>query len=382
MGKGILDTLRVLELSDEKGMLCAKLLADMGAETIRVEKPGKEISQTSANAGKHAIGLEIEMEEGRDLLKRLAGISDVFIESYSPGYLSSLGIGYAELSQINPRLVMASITAFGQSGPYRDYQTSELVASALGGQLYVCGEPGKPPLKPFGPLAYYTASLFAANGVMLALGQRNISGKGQYIDISIHECVAATLDPVLIRYFYEGEVMKRSGDLYWNGAFRIFHCKDGYILLSLNWQWETLVEWLESERMAEDLSDQKWRDEPHRRKNIGHIIAVLEKWTLKHNVDELVELGQLMHFPWARVAALPDVVSSPQLNQRGFFPEEMDSVTGERHKYPGSPFIMSRSPLKINHRIPCAGEYNQEVYRNILGLSGAEIERLMRKGVI
>ena len=123
--------------------------------------------------------------------------------------------------------------------------------------MSVCGEPDKPPLKPFGPQAYNTACLFAANGILLALWQRHTSGKGQYIDISVHESVAATLDHVLVRYFYEGEVAQRQGSLYWNKAFRIFPCKDGYILLSLLHQWETLVEWLDSEGMAEDLTGLK-----------------------------------------------------------------------------------------------------------------------------
>jgi crotonobetainyl-CoA:carnitine CoA-transferase CaiB-like acyl-CoA transferase len=214
-----------------------------------------------------------------------------------------LGFDYRTLSQVNPRLIIASITHFGQNGHYKGYKSSDLVDQALGGWLSVTGE-AKSPLKLFGNQAYHTASLFAVNGILLAFWQRHTTGRGQYLDVSIMECVAATLDHVLPRYFYEGIVSGRQGSLHWNNAFRVFACKDGYILLSLHQQWETLVEWLASEGMAVDLTGEKWRDREERNRNIDRIIEVLEKWTLSHKVEELVEKGQLMHFPWAEVTAI------------------------------------------------------------------------------
>jgi len=277
---------------------------------------------------------------------------------------------------------MASITNFGGTGPARNLMSSDLVASALGGQLFVCGEPDKSPLKPFGPQTYLTASLFAANGIMLALWQRHITGNGQQIDISLHECVAATLDHVLVRYFYEGIVAQRRGSLYWNNAFRVFPCQDGYILLSLFQQWETLVEWLDSEGIAGDLTDKKWLDEMEREKNIDHIIAVLEKWTLNHTVDELLETGQLMRFPWANVASIPEVVDNPQLYERGYFSEVIDPQSGKRYRYPGAPVKMNEDSWQVNPHIPKTGEFNQEFYLYRIGLTRIEMERLEREGVI
>jgi len=312
--QGALSGYRVLDLTDEKGMLCSRLLADMGAEVVRIEKPQPET------------------------FKRLVKTADVLVESFAPGYLASLGLGYAELSQLNPRLVMASITGFGQSGPYRDYKSCDLVASALGGQMYVSGSP-ESPLKPFGNQSYYLASLFAAIGVLLALWRRHDSGKGQHIDISLQECVASALDHVLVRYFYQGVVAKRQGSLYWSGAFRIFPCKDGYILLSLFHQWETLVEWLASEGMAEDLTDKKWLAREERFKHLDHVIAVLERWTQSHTVAELVEKGQLMHFPWAGVTSISGLVDSPQLKARNFWVEIEHPQTGKKYKFPAMRFI-------------------------------------------
>jgi len=378
----ILSGYRILDLADEKGMLCSRLLADMGADVIRVETPGEDPPHDYLNAGKRSIRLNLESSQGQQIFRRLIKTADVMVESYPPGLLEASGLGYPELSEINPRLVMASITDFGQTGPYRDYKSSDIVACALGGQMYVCGEPETPPLKPFGNQSYYSACLFAANGILLALLNRRNTGRGQHIDISIQECVAATLDHVLVRYFYEGAVASRQGSLHWNNAFRIFPCRDGYILLSLFQQWETLVEWLDAEGMAEDLTDKKWLDRESRLQQLDHIIGVLERWTRSHAVAELVEKGQLMRFPWAKVTPIPELVDSPQLKERGFFIEVEHPESGRKYKVPGAPCKLSRSPWRISTHASRPGEHNREIYHGELALSETEIEALVKEGVI
>lgn len=378
----ILPGYRVFDLADEKGRLCSRLLADMGAKVIRVEAPGQDFPHDHSNAGKRSISLNLETGQGQELFKRLIETADVLVESYPPGFLEALGLGYSRLSDINPRLVMASITNFGQTGPYRDYKSCDLVACALGGQMYVCGEAETPPLKPYGNQAYSSACLFAANGVLLALWHRHTTGRGQHIDIAIAECVTATLDHVLVRYFYEGAVAERQGGLYWNDAFRIFPCRDGYILLSLFHQWETLVEWLDTENMAEDLTDKKWGDRDFRVQRLDHIIEILERWTRTHTAAELVEKGQLMRFPWAKVTSVPELLASPQLKERGFWVEVEQSDSGKKYKIPGAPCKLSRSPWQTNTHIPGLGEHNREVYHGELELSEAEIEDMVKEGII
>ncbi len=381
---------RVLDLTDAKGMLCSRLLAGMGAEVIRVERPGGDLSGETAggpsclylNSGKRGITLNLESVRGREVFGRLVKTADVLVESFQPGYLDSLGIGYPALCEVSPPLVMASITGFGQDGPYRDYSSADIVAGALGGWLYVSGESETPPLKPSGDQAYYSASLFAAVGIMLALWSRHATGRGQHIDISLQECVAASLDHVLVRYFYGGAVASRQGSLHWNNAFRVFPCADGYILLTLLWQWETLVEWLDSEGMAEDLTGAKWRDREEQLEHLDHIIKVLERWTKTRRVGELVEKGQLMRFPWAEVASVAGFVDSPQLKERGFFVEVREPRSGKTCKFPGAPVKFSRSPWRVGGYPPEAGEDNIRIYQGELGLSGKEIERLVREGVI
>jgi crotonobetainyl-CoA:carnitine CoA-transferase CaiB-like acyl-CoA transferase len=276
----ILSGYSVLDLTDAKSALCVKTLADMGANIIRVRPESLPEAVKSA---------------------------DVLIESFPPGYLEKMGLGYQDLSGINPALIMASITPFGQSGPYKDFKASDITLQAMGGWMSVTGEPDTP-LKLYGSQAYHTASLFAANGVLLALWNRHETGRGRHIDISIMECAAATLDHTMVRYFYEGIVTGRRGSRHWNNAFDVFRCRDGYILLSLHLNWETLAEWMDSEGMAEDLTEERWLDREERNRHIDHIVQVLGRWTLTHGVKELAEKGQLMHFPWAEVISPQETV--------------------------------------------------------------------------
>jgi crotonobetainyl-CoA:carnitine CoA-transferase CaiB-like acyl-CoA transferase len=362
-------------------MLCSRLLADMGAEVIKVEKPGSPGSPFYwENLGKHSITLDIKLKPGQELFRRLVKTADVLVESLPPAYLNGLGLGYPELIQLNPRLVTASITDFGQSGPYRDYRSCDIVASALGGQMYVSGSP-QSPLKPFGNQSYYLASSFAAIGVLLALWSRHTSGRGQHIDISLEECVASALDHVLVRYFYQGVVANRRGGLHWNGAFGVFPCRDGYILLSLFQQWETLVEWLEAEGMAEDLADKKWLNREERFKHLDHVIEVLARWTKSHTVAGLVEKGQSMRFPWAGVTKISGLMASPQLEARNFWVEVEHPQTGKKYKFPGAPAKLSLSPWRVGSCVPKAGEHNKAIYQK-LGLSEEEIKTFIKGGVI
>ena len=381
--EGILAGSRVLDLADEKGMFGARLLADMGAEVIRVAKPGEPPADSPEwcylNAGKRGISLDLEKEAGREVFKRLIATADVLVETAPPGHMASLGLGYDDLSRINPRLIMASITGFGQDGPCRDYKSCDITAAATGGWLSVTGEPQQP-LNLYGNQSYYTASLFAANGILLALWQRHATGKGQHIDISLQECAAAALDHVLVRYFSDGTVARRLGGRYWNEAFRVFRCQDGYVLLSLFQHWETLVAWLDSEGMAEDLKDNKWLDRETRLAGAEHIADVLGKWALTHTAAALVEKGQLMRFPWAQVASVDDLLNNPHLADRDYY-KNVKCPAGAEQKMPGAPVRMSRSPWRVGDRAPAQGEDNEDVYRR-LGLADEEIKALSGEGAI
>jgi crotonobetainyl-CoA:carnitine CoA-transferase CaiB-like acyl-CoA transferase len=382
LSRTILGGCRVLEAGDGKISLCGKLLASMGAEVLRIEKPGTAKTLDYFQTGKKRLSLDMDTTAGQEIFKRIIPSADILIETFLEEDLQKSGLGYEVLKKTNSRLIVVSITPFGQNGPRHRERSSELVVSAAGGQAYVNGGKSDSPLKLFGDQAYYAASLFAANGVLLALLRRNEIGEGQYIDISVQECVAGTLDHVLVRYLCGGEIARREGSLYWNRAFRIFDCQDGLILLTILYQWDTLVELLKAEGMESGLDDEKWRSRQYCLDNMDYIIYVLEQWTAMHRVGELVEVGQLMRFPWAPVNSVSELADNPQLNDRGFFLEERAPGSGRKIKYPGAPCRMSASPWRTDFRLRKAGGANRRVYHDELGIPSEEMERLHKERII
>ena len=238
-----------------------------------------------------------------------------------------------------------------------------IVASASGGQMYIMGDPSGHPLVPFGEQSYYTASLFGAVQVLLALRERDQTGKGTYIDLSLQEAVASTLDHVMVRWFYEKTITKRQGNLYGNSFFCILPCKDGHIQLTLLQQWETLVELMAAEGMARDLTDAQWQDEAYRIDHISHIIEVVGEWTKKHTAEELFSLGQAMRFPWAPLCSLEDVLKSPQLEARQFFIPMDRPGNHSELPCPGLPCKFSSFPQAQIRPAPLPGEHNEALSR-------------------
>ncbi len=372
----------------------------MGAYVIKVERPGGDPSRgigpfwgnsphperslffSYHNTNKQGITLNLETSEGRKIFLRLVKKTDVVVETFPPGTFKELGLGFDILSDVNPGLILVSVTGFGQNGPRSRYKSCDLVTSAFGGQMYVSGAASTPPLRPFGEQSYYTASLYAAIGILLALRRRRHSGRGEHIDISAHESVVSTLDHVMVRYFYEKIVPERRGGLSWNNAFSILPCKDGFILITLFQQWETLIEWMDNEGMAEDLRDEKWREEEYRLSHVDHILEVMQRWTRTHTTQELFELGQRMRFPWAPVQSPKEVLESPQLRARNFFVEVEHLSPEQCIPYPGVPYRFSQCPLGRKKRAPLVGEDNVLIYREELGLSDEDLRRLISIHVI
>jgi benzylsuccinate CoA-transferase BbsE subunit len=394
----LLTGIRILDLTDRKASFCSKLLADLGARVIKVERPGGGVSRKSGpfagnlpdpekslsffynNTGKSGITLDIEHKEGKKIFSELVTRNDAIVESFPPGYLTTLGLGFENLSRINPKIILASVTGFGQTGPRRDHQTSDLVASAFGGQMSVTGS--DEPLKHYGEQSYLTASLFTAVGILIAIRKQRLTGRGEHLDISIQEAVTATLEHVMVRFFYEHSVSKRRGSLHWDNRFQIFPCKDGYIQMTLFDKWETLVEWMEGEGMAQDLKDSKYNDEDFRVKQLDHIINVLGQWTRTHTKSELFDLGQLMQFPWAPVHSPREVVESPQLEAREFF-KDIDQTKKDTPKMcPRIPFTLSPLNAPPITPAPCMGADNTHIYHKELGISRKELNRLTSLGVI
>ena len=398
--QGLLDGIRILDLANEKASFCTKILADLGAHVVKIEKPGgdesrrmgpfwentsyseKSLSFFYNNTNKLGITLDLDRDRGREIFIELVKRYDIIVETFPPGYLSSLKLDFDFLKTVNPRLILVSVTGFGQKGPRRAYKSCDFVASAYGGQMYVTGSPTSPPLKAYGEQSYYLASLFAAIGILLAIQKRSQTGSGEHIDISLQEAVTATLEQVMIRFFSEAIIAGRQGSLHWNHAFKIFTCKDGFIHLTLFQNWETLVEWLDNEGMAEDLKDKKWNDEEYRRQHIEQVIEVVERWTKTHRVEELFELGQLMHFPWAPVLSPKDILNSAQLNARKFFVPVHHRENDTDLSYPQLPFKFSSRFIPRKKRAPLPGRDNAKIYKGELGFSNRDIQQLLHLNII
>ncbi len=412
---GALSDLTILDLCDEKGQLIGKQLGELGARIIKIEPPGGGDARNirpfrndepdpngslhfwAFNTAKQGITLNLETERGRDLFRQLAARADLVLESFDPGYLDSLGVGYDALSSLNPSLVMTALTAFGQDGPYRDYKTSDMVALAMGGVMHSCGYddvPGAPPIRPSGGHGYIIACNYATIGTLMALNWRDMTGEGQFVDASIHEACSCTTEAAMPTYIYTGELVKRQTGRH-HGVLptpkTLCPTADGRyinvfaVFTSLR-QWLTLVAWMDDAGMAEDLTDPHYRDMAAMRMRAGpevdHAFVVVKKFIAAHSAIEIYHGAQQRKFPWAIVRSPEENLDDPHFAEdRGVFAEVEHPDLGETYTYTGRPYIMHETPWRT-FRSPLVGEHNAQVYGEEMGLSDDELERLSADGVI
>ncbi|MFC1991536.1 CaiB/BaiF CoA transferase family protein [Chloroflexota bacterium] len=412
----MLSPYRVLDLTDEKGLLCGKLMADLGADVIQVENPlgnparsippyarGKADSEESLfwfafSAGKRGITLNLDTGTGREMFLKLAGTADFIIESFAPGYLESIGLGYGALAEKNPQLIMASITPFGQTGPYKDYKAGDLVSSAMGGMTYCTGEPDRAPLRISVDQAYSQASVHAAVGLLMALYNRTTTGRGQWVDISMQESMVRTLHTQLPYWEYSNRIVQRSGIRRFRGGVstqEIWPCKDGFV----SWmffggavgmrQMQIMVEWMESKGMAGILSDeiQDWsaldltKVSP---KKIEIWEEVIGDFFLAHTKQELYKEALEKRVPLTPMNDISDVVKDEQLAARNFWVDIDHAELDTSMSYPGFLFQTTEEEClpKVRSRAPLLGEHNADIYHGILGLNEDELNSLRQDSII
>jgi benzylsuccinate CoA-transferase BbsE subunit len=401
-----LDGVRVLDLAGPRGVYCGKLLADLGADVIRVEPPAGDASRRIApfyqdepglerslfhwhfNANKRGITLDLSTTDGRALFTRLAASAAIVIESFQPGYLDSLGIGYETLRGANPRLVLVSITPFGQDGPYRDYQGEELIAQASGGLLWMCGWPDRPPVMMGGYPALHEASAQAAVGALLALEAAEETGEGLWVDQSAQAAMPLTLMASMYDYYATGvQRQPRVGAGQINAVNGLFEVADGYIDSRFRGRprnWEHLLEWMDSKGMAEDLVEERWREPAFRARpdNYRHIADVFQRFILQFTREEAMDLGHRHDLTVGAVYTAEDLLREPQLLERHYFVELEHEELGRSFVYPGAPYRLSETPWRLRRRAPLLGEHNVEVYGEELGLSSRQLETLRALGVV
>ena len=392
--------LRILDLTDLKGAMCTKLFGDMGADVIKIEPPGGDAARRIGpflddqphlersllfwfyNTSKRGVTLDLNQRAGQELAQQLAAKADVLVESAAPGTLARLGLGYDELKQLNPNLVFTSITPFGQTGPYADYRSSDMVAEALGGMIWTNGFPDEPPLHALGLQAYHSASFFAAIGTLLALLTRDSLGEGQWVDVSIQEAVAGAVEHIAPFYHQGLGIESRRGSLHWSRYFRVARCRDGYVMHCSLGDWTSLVEWVKGDGKARDLEDARWEDLIYRKDHAAHLFDILDDWAKDYSVAELMQGAQLRRIPYAMVRPPEALADDPQLNARGFFSAIEHPESGRTVRYPGGPIHFTTTPWRIARRPPLLGEHNAEVYGNELGLGADRLSALKQAGVI
>lgn len=414
----MLSPYRVLDLTDEKGLLCGKILGDMGADVIKIEKPGGDAARSigpfyhdephpekslfwfSLNTSKRGITLDIEAADGREILKKLLKSADFVIESFPRGYLDQLGLGYSSLDKIKPGIILVSITPFGQTGPYRDYKITDIVAWALSGEMSGWGDPDRPPVRiSHHAQAYLNAAADGAIGALVALWQRQNSGEGQQIDVSIQESLsimdgdnrnpAWSRNPGTVRR--RGEPAMGGGGGIGHRTTRLFKCKDGYVSWSHGGASVLapslpLIRWMQAEGMSNEFLDTFNWSRPDfgqiSQEEMDKIEEPTAKFFLTKTKAELLA-GAIKHdvmlYP---VATTADMLQDPQLKARNFWVEVEHPELGVKITYLGAFGACSETPPRIYRRAPLIGEHNREIYEDELGISKEELTILKQGGVI
>ena len=407
--------LRILELANETGQFCGKLLGDLGADVVKVEPPSGEscrhigpflddiphpersLSFWYYNTSKRGITLDLQTVDGRELFGRLAATADVILETFRPGFLASLGLDYQSLHERNPGLVMCSLTPFGQTGPWRDYLSSDLLHMAAGGEMASSGYdeadmPNAPPIAPGGGNAWHMGGHFAAMAIMAALVHRIASGQGQYIDASIHDACMLTTEAAIANYIYRGEVVRRqTGRHHAAGPTprTQFRAKDGNYVCALvggrlNPKFvKELAELLDNYGMAGDLKDPKYQDQAVITENTSHIIDdLIANFIANLSAEEVYHAAQERGFTWGAVRAPEELLDDAHLHDRGFWKQVEHPELERSFVYPGEAAIYSDSAWRIARRAPLIGEHNEEIFCGELGLSRDELVVLSENRVI
>jgi len=401
----ILDDVRIIELAhDLAGAFCAKLLADQGADTIKIEPPGRgdparyeppflegvpHPDQGSLflafNTNKRGITLNLETRTGQELLLRLARDVDVVIESFPPGYLDSLGLGYQTLQEVNPRLILTSVTPFGQTGPYRHYLSSDLVAQAMGGTLIGFGDADKEPMAMPQNQAAITGGRNAAIATMAALLYQGTTGEGQHIDVSIMEAVVQTPPGHIHQYSFTGNNVARGAAGGQRSVMDSMHLEtqDGYVTLTTAGTGgaDAMDAWADFLELPE-LKDPRFKSRPGRTRYWQElrelVLSKLRSW----KSHEFFKQAMDRRFVVGVVQSPTEVVNCVHLAERGSFMELDHSDLGLL-KYAGAGFLADEeNPVAGSRPAPRLGEHNREVYSGLLKLSLEELKQLAAAGVI
>ncbi len=401
MASQALEGVRILDLTRHvAGPFCTKLLADYGADVVKIEPPGRGdparwIAPFAGglphpersglflhlNTNKRSVTLNLKSATGRAIFLKLLAAADIVVENFRPRTMPALGLDYAALKDVKPALVMTSISNFGQSGPCQDWKASDLILYAMGHEMWGTGQPDCEPAGMANKLSLHIAGLVACMATLGAFYGAAFQGVGQQVDLSIMEVLASSIDrraPSLLAYQYCGERAERTPSIHGLDAPPfINYCADGFfeITVGINW-WEDFMRAI----------GQDWVKDPALRPPV-RTVAAREKfdsywipWCMAHTKREIVDVFQAAGIPCAPLNTTADLVGDPQLAARGFF-IDIDHPVAGRFKYPGAPFKMPESPFAIRRPAPLLGQHNAEILGE-LGYESNDLAALSANGVI
>ncbi len=398
-GSGPLAGIRVIECGVLlAGPFCARLLADFGAEVIKIEPPGegdpmrttgqaledgKSLWWPSIARNKKCISLNLRVPEGQELLRKLVAQADVLVENFRPGTLEGWGLGYDVLRQLNPGLVFARVSGYGQTGPYRAKPGFAAVAEAFAGLRHLVGFPDRPPCRVGISLGDSLAGLFAALGTLMALYHRDVNGgQGQVVDTALYEAVFALLEGTLTEYDRTGFIRTRTGTLLPGFApSNLYPCRGGqWIVIAANTDglFRRLCTLMGRDELA---SDPRFATQVIRVQNREAIDEIIAAWTTDQELAVLLSRLEAATIPAGPVYSIADIVQDPHFQARDMLLTLHDRLLGAI-RMPGIVPKLSDTPGEARFVGPGLGEHNQEVYGNLLGLSAGEIASLAGRGVI
>jgi len=367
-----LQGLRVIDLTqDFAGPFCTMILSDLGAEVIKIEKPGAGDETRawgppfidgisyyflSLNRGKKSIVLDLKTREGQDIIRKLVVDADIFVESSRPGQMARFNLDYPRLRRLNKALVYASISSFGQTGPYRDRIGYDLIAFAMSGIMATTGEKGRPPIRMSVPVADIAAGHYASTAILASLSRRLVTGRGDYIDLSLHDSIVSWLTYLASYYFATGKEPQRLGSAHPSIVpYQAFRCKDKDLVLAIgnDHQWQDFCHATGQERL---LADRRFSTNPSRVRNRRFLIPVLERMFLRRKANEWQRVLVQAEVPAAPVFSIRDAVRDSHIRHRGMIMRPNGNVLSL-----GSPMRFYKTKPKKTTSAPRIGQHTREI---------------------
>ncbi|MCL6649026.1 MAG: CoA transferase [Chloroflexi bacterium] len=395
---GPLADIRVLDLTWAlSGPYGTMILADLGAEVIKVERPpagdiarenGPFVQDVSSyffsiNRGKRSITLNLKHPEGQRLLLELVKRVDVLTENFVPGTLERLGLSYARLREVNPRLIYAATSGFGQTGPYRERPAMDVIVQGMSGLMSITGPEGGPPVRVGTSIGDIVAGMFTAIGILAALHERERSGEGQFVDVAMLDSQLAILENALVRYFVSGEIPRPLGTRHpILTPFQAFPTKDGYIVLTLTGGGENIwALFCAAIGLEASMDDPRFQTNASRTEHHAELEALVSDALRQRTTAEWLEVFQELGIPCGPVNTIDQVVADPQVNARGMIVPVTHPRVGTI-PVSGNPIKLSRTPPEINRPAPDLGQDTDQVLQELLGLRDDQIAALRACGAI